>query len=42
MKMVEYKTKKTEKQCVQELNAGKSVLAKDLMSAMGIKVVEIK
>lgn len=42
MTMTEYKTKKTEKQCVKELNDGKKVLAKDLMSAMGIKVVEIK
>lgn len=42
MEMKEYKTKKTEKQCVKELNEGKKVLAKDLMSAMGIQVFEIK
>jgi len=35
-----YKTKKTEAELVKDLQAGKSVKAKDLMSAMGITVVE--
>lgn len=36
----EYKTNKTEEELVKDLRAGKSVKAKDLMSAMGIKVIE--
>lgn len=35
-----YKTNKTEKELVHDLNAGKPVKAKDLMAAMGITVVE--
>ena len=35
-----YKTTKTESELVKELQQGKPVKAKDLMSAMGITVVE--
>ena len=38
--MKEYKTNKTEKELVKDLQAGKSVKAVDLMSAMGIKVIK--
>ena len=40
MEAKEYKTKKTEEQCLRELQQGKAVKAKDLMSAMGIKVID--
>lgn len=35
-----YKTNKTEQELVKDLNAGKPVKATDLMSAMGITVVQ--
>ncbi|MCQ2075967.1 MAG: hypothetical protein MJZ20_02890 [Bacteroidaceae bacterium] len=38
MKAHEYKTTKTQDECVKELQQGKAVKATDLMSAMGIKV----
>lgn len=37
-----YKINKTEKELVKDLNAGKPVKAIDLMSAMGIKVVNFE
>lgn len=38
MKAHEYKTNRTEKELVKDLQEGKAVKATDLMSAMGIKV----
>lgn len=36
----EYKTKYTQDELVKKLNAGESVKAIDLMSSMGIKVIQ--
>lgn len=37
-----YKTNKTQDELIKDLNDGKSVKAIDLMSAMGIKVINFE
>lgn len=37
-----YKTNKTEEELIKDLNAGKPVKAIDLMSVMGVKVINFE